>query len=109
MVGAEVAQARALLEANGYVVLREKSYRLAQERQRVAEARQLWEKAAAQSARDWAIDCLDEDRRLADRLTFVWGVAMAHGATSEELAADPLTREHRNRISGPARILGVES
>lgn len=77
--------ARALLEANGFVVLREKSYRQAQERQRVAEAYRAAEEQAAEHARAWARDCLTEERRLRDRLTFVYGVAQAHGATVEEL------------------------
>ena len=42
------------------------------------------------------LHCLHDERRLRERLTFVWGVAMAHGATSEELAADLITREPRS-------------
>lgn len=90
-------EALALVKASGYVVLKEKSYRQAQERQRVAEARAEWAKRDAESARDWAINCLDDERRMAERLTFVWGVAMSHGATLEEMKADPITREPRSR------------
>lgn len=77
--------ARALLEANGYVVLREKSYRQAQERQRVANVFREHAEEDAEHARAWARDCLTEERRLRDRLTFVYGVARAHGATVEDL------------------------
>jgi len=76
------------VKSAGYVVLKEKSYRQAQERQRVAEALRKAEERAAEDARHWAINCLDEQRRLADRLTFVYGVARAHGATVEELKGE---------------------
>ena len=77
--------ALALIKAHGYVVLREKSYRQAQERQRAADARAKWEAEAAEHARQWAAEAFAEQRRLADRLTHVYGVARAHGATIEEL------------------------
>lgn len=73
------------LAALGYVVLKEKSYRAAQERQRRAEAHMLHADDDAECARRWARDCLAEERRMRDRLTFVYGVAKAHGATTEEL------------------------
>lgn len=73
------------VKAAGYVVLKEKSYRQAQERQRVAEALRASEEQAAEHARAWAHGCLMEERRLRDRLSFVYGVAKAHGATDEEL------------------------
>jgi hypothetical protein len=69
----------------GYVVLKAKSYRQAQERQRVAEAMRRAEEDAAESARAWARDCIAQERHLRDRLTFVYGVARAHGATVEDL------------------------
>ena len=83
-----LVDALATVRAAGYVVIKAKSYRQAQERQRVAEA--LREHAAedARSARVWAHNCLDEERRLRDRLTFVYGVATAKGATVEELAGE---------------------
>lgn len=82
----EVSAAKALLHAHGYVVLREKSYRQAQERQRVAEALRDMEKRFADGAREWARNCLDEERRLRDRCTFLYGKAQEHGATTAELA-----------------------
>jgi hypothetical protein len=77
--------ARHLLEAAGFVVLKEKSYRQAQERQRRAECYRDAEIRAAESAREWARDCLKEERRLAERCTFLYGVARSHGATEDEL------------------------
>ena len=85
----EVRAARELLEANGYVVLRAKSYRQAQERQRVAQALLAAEKQCSEGTRQWAADAHREQRRLADRLTHVYGVARAHGATVDELR-DPI-------------------
>lgn len=81
----EVETAVEALESIGYVVLKAKSYRQAQERQRVAEAYKLAAIDEAKRAREWALDCLAEERRLRERLTFVYGVARAKGATDEEL------------------------
>jgi len=39
-----------------------------------------------ESTMAWARNACAEERRLADRLTFVYGVARAHGATVEELS-----------------------
>ncbi len=88
MDSADQIVAKAALEAAGYVVLRAKSYRQAQERQRVAECYREAAEQAAESARAWAREHLAEERRLADRLTFVYGVARAKGATAEELRGD---------------------
>jgi hypothetical protein len=76
------------VRAAGYVAIREKSYRAAQERQRLAHARADWEADRRADVDNWArTDLLARERRLADRLTFVYGVARAHGATDEELSA----------------------
>jgi queuine/archaeosine tRNA-ribosyltransferase len=85
MTAEAVERAKATLEALGYVVLREKSYRQAQERQRVADALREHAEDDVASTRRWAESCLDEERCLRDRLTFVYGVARAHGATVEDL------------------------
>ena len=85
----EVEIARAIMERAGYVVLKAKSYRQAQERQRIAECYRDREIEAADSARAWARDCLNEERRLRDRCTFLYGAARAHGATVEELRGTP--------------------
>ncbi|BBG01596.1 hypothetical protein C8E95_6816 [Pseudonocardia autotrophica] len=81
----ELHDYKAVLREEGYTVLRTKSYLAAQERQRVAEALRVAEAEAAEHARAWARDCLAELHRLRDRLTFVYGVARAHGATVDEL------------------------
>lgn len=73
--------ALALVKANGYVVLKEKSYRQAQERQRIAECLRAAEQDRREGAERWARDCCTEERRIRERLTFVYGVARAHGAT----------------------------
>ncbi len=83
-----VDDAKRLLEAQGFVVLRAKSYRQAEERRRIAENRVYWEEAAAEHARTWARDCLAEERHLADRCTHLYGLAARHGATDEELRGD---------------------
>jgi hypothetical protein len=81
-----VEEARAVLENAGYVVLKEKSHRAAQERQRRAECFREAAEDRVTSVEKWARNSLDEERRLRERLTFVYGIAMAHGATTEELA-----------------------
>lgn len=80
-----VKRVKAELAAMGYVVLKEASYLKAQERQRIARVMEAHAVEDAERAREWARKCCDEERRLRDRLTYVYGVAMAHGATTEEL------------------------
>jgi hypothetical protein len=84
----EIRRAKTTLEATGHVVLKAKSHRAAQERQRIAEAYRAHAEDDAESSRQWARDCLAEERFLRERLTFVYGVARAHGATVEELSID---------------------
>jgi len=83
--GGVLEEALAVVKDAGYVVLKAKSYRQAQERQRVAEALKRAAEEDAERTRAWAISHCDEERRLAARLTFVYGVARARGATDEEL------------------------
>lgn len=80
-----VEWAKKRLEGEGYVVLRAKSYRQAEERRRVAQARVFWAEDVAETARIWARDCLAEERRLRDRCTHLYGLAARYGATDEEL------------------------
>ena len=87
-----IEEARATLEAAGYVVLKAKSYRQAQERQRRAECYRQAAEDARDSATAWARNCLAEERRLRDRLMFVYGIAQEYGATRSDLAGDlPVT------------------
>lgn len=90
--------ARRLLGSHGYVVLRAKSYRQAQERQRVAEALRRSEEQAAEHARAWARECLTEQRRLAERCTFLYGAAIAAGATRRDLSGDGGVIDELDRI-----------
>jgi hypothetical protein len=76
-----------LVRSHGYVVLREGSHRYAQRQRLITEARARWADADAEHAREWARNCLDEERRLRERLTQVWGIAVEHGATLDELRA----------------------
>lgn len=80
-----VAKAKAMLEQQGYVVLKAKSYRQAQERQRVAEILRQAEERNAERTRDWARDCLEKERTMRDRCEYLYGLAAAHGATRDEL------------------------
>ena len=73
------------VRAAGYVAIKEKSYRAAQERQRQAEYQAETETDRRAHAEIWAEKCCDEERRIRDRLTFVYGVARAHGASVEDL------------------------
>jgi hypothetical protein len=84
-----IEAARALCEEHGYVVVKAKSYRAAQERQRIAEARMRDAMDRVEHIDDWAQGLAREGNRLRERVTFVYGVARAHGATVEELSAQP--------------------
>lgn len=83
----ELAMAKDILKRAGYVVVREKSYRQAQERQRVAEALKVdaQERAASQD-KWWRTEILPELFQYRDRVTFLYGAARAAGCTAEELA-----------------------
>lgn len=86
-VSQAIDKAKAFLTHHGYVVLKEKSYRLAQERQRVAEVYRKCAEEDAQRARTWAQTELHNDiRDLYARCTYLYGVARAKGASAEELS-----------------------
>ena len=68
-----------------WVVLKAKSYRQAQERQRVAEALRAAEERNSEHTRAWAMRAFEEERRLRDRCTYLYGLAARYGATDEEL------------------------
>ncbi len=83
-----IAVAREYLEASGYVVLREKSYRRAQERQRMAEVlRNDAQERAASQDKWWREEILPELFSYRDRVTFLYGAARAAGCTAEELTS----------------------
>lgn len=95
-----IAVAKRILTDAGFVVLREKSYRQAQERQRIAQVRAECADSRCVHAEMWAENCLTEERRLADRLTFVYGVAQAHGATTGELRGSSQVTGSRDVVAG---------
>lgn len=68
-----------------WVVMRPKSHRALLERVRRAENSVQWAEHGAESARAWARDCLQQERELRDRCTYLYGAARAYGATVEEL------------------------
>jgi hypothetical protein len=81
-----LAKVKESLEAQGYVVLKAASYRREQEKRRIAQALLACQEEHNESTRQWGVMAYDEQRRLTDRLVFVYGVARAHGATEEELS-----------------------
>lgn len=84
-IPADVQAALDVVRTAGYVAIREKSHRQAQERQRVAEALRAAAVDDRESAMAWGRQLATEERRVRDRLVFVYGVARAHGATVTEL------------------------
>lgn len=102
MADEKVQEALRVIREAGYVALKEKSYRQAQERQRVAEALRRAAEEEMERKQHWVESENAEHRRILDRLTFVYGVARAHGATEEELAGktgfhdEPLLHEAPN-------------
>jgi hypothetical protein len=88
-----VDEAKALLESQGYVVLRAKSYQQARTRHAITVAEVLAADRQAESARQWAIRHIDEERRLAARCEFLYGEATRLGATAEQLAHAPSTED----------------
>lgn len=83
-----IARAKALLEANGFVVLRAKSYAKARQDMHTAKALLASEERHAEHIRAWASDAFAEQRRLAERCTYLYGLAAAHGASADELRGD---------------------
>lgn len=82
----EVKSARRVLAAAGYVALKEKSYRQAQERQRVAQimAADARERERSSDAW-WRTEILPQLHHYRERCTFLYGEARAAGVTEEQL------------------------
>lgn len=74
------------LAEEGYTVVKTKSYLAAQRRQRGADMQRQAAEEHAEAQKQWAYKIHDEVRELRERITFVYGVARAHGATHEELS-----------------------
>lgn len=76
----------ATTDADGNIVLKPASYYRLLERVRTAEALQAAAEEARANVYAWVDrDVVPRERDLSDRLTFVYGVARARGATVEEL------------------------
>lgn len=82
---ARLESARETLEHEGYVVLKKKSYEDTQRKRQRAEALLSAETQHQKTLYAWMDQHFVEERRLRDRLVFVYGVARAHGATVAEL------------------------
>lgn len=84
--GSSVAQAKEMLEAGGYVVLRAASYRAAQTRLRVAEALRDAAIEDRESRRVWMErEVFPWERHLVNRLTFLADLVHDLGATREQM------------------------
>lgn len=81
-----IEQARSTAEACGWRVLKEASYRRAQERQRIAEALLRNGQEHVASTERWARECCERERRMSVRTSYLYGLAKAHGASDDELA-----------------------
>lgn len=71
---------------DGDVILRARSYFAGQERHRIADALLKSEIEHAEHVRGWALEAFNEQRRLGDRCTYLYGLAASLGATPEQLA-----------------------
>lgn len=92
MTDQEEARAKEMLERNGYTVIKTKTYLREKEMRRRAESRLEWEKERNEGTYHWANRAFDEQRRLSDRITYVYGVAKEYGAPDEKLADQPPRR-----------------
>ncbi|WP_029137076.1 hypothetical protein [Nakamurella lactea] len=82
------------LAATGYVVVKQKSYRQSQEKQRIAEAQRSDADEQRRHNQDWVENGLfPRIRQLSDRCTYLYGPAARHGASDAELQgpAEPET------------------
>lgn len=76
-----------LLSANGYAVVRQRTYDRLRERVSIAERLQEWEAERREDTAKWAHEALDEQRRLADRLNRVVAAAAALGVSITDINA----------------------
>lgn len=87
----DLGDAKNALEAAGYVVVKARTYRNLQERERLLKSELDWERRNTAAAESWAQRAHDEQIRLADRLTFVYGEARAAGCSIEQLAGQEVS------------------
>ena len=69
----------------GSVTITRATYRRLLEERRIAEVRLHSELEHAEHVRKWAHEAFEEQRRLAERCTFLYGEAMKRGATRQDL------------------------
>lgn len=87
-----VQEAKVLLEASGYVVVKEKSYRQAQERQRIARVREEYAEKHEADLRAWMErDVFPWERHLVQRVDHLARLATRLGAKDEDWAGPPCT------------------
>lgn len=87
----DIIEAKERLRAWGYRVVKERTYENLRQRWLGAESRVEHEASMRESTERWAHKAFEEQRRLADRLTFVYGVARARGASVQELSGTDQT------------------
>lgn len=95
-----LAEALTIVMAGGYVPLKAKSYRQAQERQHIAQAEAEWEKESAAHARAWAHDCLEKERHLSNRCVYLYGLAAKLGATDDQLRGNDPDAQKTTYLDG---------
>lgn len=81
----DVFRARQILESQGYVVLKRRSYVALMQRLAVARAEARWCREEQASQRAWADEVGREMVNLRDRISFLYRAARAAGATIEDL------------------------
>lgn len=88
---AEVITAKSILERNGYTVLRTKSWQNTLREFAIARSEVEWARKEADRTHRWAEQELGgRIRQLSDRVTYLYGVARARGASAAELAGKEL-------------------
>lgn len=80
-----VQQAKQVLEASGYVCIKQRSYVALMQRLAVARYEARWERRERESYRSWAEETGREMVQLRDRISFLYRAARAAGATIEDL------------------------
>ncbi|MCU1592451.1 MAG: hypothetical protein JWP11_3707 [Frankiales bacterium] len=107
-----VDEAKALLETSGYVVLKEKSYRQAQERQRIARVMQESAEQRYEHQQAWlARAVFPWERHLVQRVDHLARLATRLGAKDEDWAGPPCTcggRQCPDPTTASARYAGVD-
>lgn len=76
------------LDAAGYVVISKRRYREDTDREWGRTAERLSAEDEARSVRGWALGLADDVRHLSGRCSFLYGKAIEHGATPEELTGE---------------------